>query len=68
MSDQTLKLLEQRVEELAAVCRRLNRENQALKSGHSNLTEEHARLVEKTQIARARIEAMIGRLKSLERA
>jgi cell division protein ZapB len=68
VSDQTLKLLEQRVDELAALCRRLSRENKALKSGHHDLTQEHARLVEKTQIARARIEAMIGRLKSLERA
>lgn len=68
MSDQILKILEQRVDELAAVCRRLRKENQALRSGHHDLTQEHARLVEKTQIARARIEAMIGRLKSLERA
>lgn len=68
MESENLKILERRVEELIEVCRRLSKENQALKSGQESLAAEHASLVEKTQIARSRIEAMIGRLKALERS
>lgn len=68
MDNENLKKLEQRIEELIAVCQRLKKENRNLKSGQRDLAQEHARLVEKTQIARTRIESMIGRLKSLERS
>ena len=68
MDSDNLKKLEERVDELIDACRHLSKENHTLKSGQDNLTEEHARLVEKTQVARARIEAMIGRLKALERS
>ena len=61
-------MLEQRVEQLIAAVHRLKKENRALKSGQRDLAQEHARLVEKTKIARTRIESMIGRLKSLERS
>lgn len=62
-----LKLLESRIDQLIEACQRLKNENNALKSGQSNLSGEHAKLVEKTRIARERIESMIGRLKALER-
>ncbi|MHB8454068.1 MAG: TIGR02449 family protein [Acidiferrobacterales bacterium] len=68
MNSEDLTKLEERIDQLIDTCRRLNRENHALKSGQVNLVEEHARLVEKTQVARTRIEAMIGRLKALERS
>lgn len=68
MDNEDLKKLEQRIEQLIAVCQRLKKENRSLKSGQRDLVQEHARLVEKTQIARTRIESMIGRLKSLERS
>lgn len=68
MDNENLKMLEQRVEQLIAAVQRLKKENRALKSGQRDLAQEHARLVEKTQIARTRIESMIGRLKSLERS
>ncbi len=68
MDNENLKMLEQRVEQLIAAVQRLKRENRSLKSGQRDLAQEHARLVEKTQIARTRIESMIGRLKSLERS
>lgn len=68
MDNENLKKLEQRIEQLIAVCQRLKKENRSLKSGQRDLVQEHARLVEKTQIARTRIESMIGRLKSLERS
>lgn len=68
MDNDNLTKLEQRIDELISACRRLSEENNTLKSGQQNLSEEHARLVEKTQVARSRIESMIGRLKALERA
>ena len=68
MDNDNLTKLEQRINELISACRRLSEENNTLKSGQQNLSEEHARLVEKTQVARSRIESMIGRLKALERA
>ena len=68
MDNENLKKLEQRIEQLIAVCYRLKKENRTIKTGQRDLAQEHARLVEKTQIARTRIESMIGRLKSLERS
>jgi len=59
MKNETLKKLENRVDDLIGTCRQLKKDNQAVKG-------EHARLIEKTQVARARIESMIGRLKALE--
>jgi cell division protein ZapB len=53
------KKLENRVDDLIGTCRQLKKDNQAVKG-------EHARLIEKTQVARERIESMIGRLKALE--
>lgn len=63
-----LKILESRLDELIETCRRLKGENQSLKSNQNDLSEQHARLMEKTRLARARIETMIDRLKALERS
>lgn len=68
MDNTDLKILESRIDELIETCRRLKNENQALKSDQNNLSEQHARLMEKTRHARARIETMIDRLKALERS
>ena len=63
-----LKILESRIDELIETCRRLKLENSSLKSDQNNLNEQHARLMEKPRLARARIETMIDRLKALERS
>jgi cell division protein ZapB len=62
-----LKQLESRIDQLIETCQRLKKENQLLKAQQGNATAEHARLMEKTRVARARIESMINRLKALER-
>lgn len=67
MSKDNLKKLETRVDDLIGTCRRLRKENRTTQGEHQRLSEDHAKLMEKTQIARARIESMIGRLKALER-
>jgi cell division protein ZapB len=67
MDNENLKKLESRVDDLIGACQQLRSERQAIKADHDRLSGEHTKLIEKTQIARARIEAMIGRLKALER-
>lgn len=68
MENKDLKILESRIDDLIDTCQRLKGENQALKSKQGSLSEQHTRLVEKTRVARARIETMIDRLKALERS
>lgn len=67
MDNENLKKLERRVGDLIDACKGLRESNRNMKTDHEKLTDEHLRLIEKTQIARTRIEAMIGRLKALER-
>lgn len=61
-----LRRLELRVEILLAQCARLQEENQVLRTSQESLVAERASLLEKTATARARVEAMIGRLRALE--
>ena len=61
-----LTKLEQRVDELIRTVSLLQEENQALRVSQENLTAERAELIEKTELARTRVEAMITRLKSME--
>ena len=64
--DLELKKLEVRVEELIRACSELKQENSSLRSQQESLKAERAALIEKTELARTRVEAMIGRLKSME--
>ncbi|HZX24026.1 MAG TPA: TIGR02449 family protein [Woeseiaceae bacterium] len=73
MSDQVhhafaheLKRLEKRLDELVAVCNQLREENRSLRHRQDTLIEERASLLQKNEQVRARVEAMIGRLKSME--
>jgi len=61
-----LKQLEARVEELIKTCATLKDENNSLRQHQDNLISERARLIEKTEVARTRVEAMINRLKAME--
>ena len=67
MDHDNLKKLENRVEDLIGTCRQLRTEKRTIQTEQQRLADDHAKLLEKTQVARARIEAMIGRLKALER-
>lgn len=58
--------LERQVDELTQICTRLREENTWLRARLATLTEERAQLVEKTELARCRVESMISRLKSTE--
>ena len=61
-----LKALENHVEELIQVCDKLREENQALKNQQVNLIGERAALIERSELARSRVESMITRLKAME--
>lgn len=61
-----LQQLEQRVEELLSLSARLRQENEMLSSREGKLLEERADLLKKNDVARAKVEAIITRLKSLE--
>jgi len=61
-----LKRLEKRVDALVRVCDQLQDENRSLKQRQDALTAERATLLQKNEQVRARVEAMIGRLKSME--
>lgn len=66
MFEQQLKRLEQRVDALVKVCDQLQDENRSLKQRQDVLTGERATLLQKNEQVRARVEAMIGRLKAME--
>ena len=61
-----LRKLEAQVEELIRACSYLKDENKSLRNRQDNLVAERAALIEKTELARTRVEAMISRLKAME--
>ena len=65
-SEQRLDSLESRVGELLRVCDRLSAENRTLRERQETLVAERAALIEKNELARGRVEAMINRLKAME--
>lgn len=66
MADTQLAQLEAKLNQLIELCQRLDRENAALKAREATWQQEKLRLVEKNELARSRVEAMIKRLKSME--
>ena len=64
--DLELTRLESRVDELATRVAQLQEENRALRQRHDTLSTERASLLNKNEAVRGRVEAMIGRLKTLE--
>ncbi len=61
-----LKQLEQRIDELIDTVGLLKNENTNLREQKGKLVTERSQLIEKTELARSRVEAMISRLRSLE--
>lgn len=61
-----LKDLEEKLDTLIENYDGIKHENTSLKTKQNELVREKAKLLEKTTIARTRVEAMISRLKSME--
>ena len=66
MDELDLKKLETRVDELIKAVERLQQENKTLRDSQTHLVAERTELIEKTEMARTKVEAMIKRLKTLE--
>ena len=68
MSDDALKTLEEKIDQLIDLCAQLNRENRALKEENLGFQQERRDLIAKNELARARVEATLQRLRSMEAA
>ena len=61
-----INTLEKRIDELITLCDELERNHRAIEADRENWAQERTSLLEKNEMAKAKIEAMIMRLKSLE--
>jgi cell division protein ZapB len=68
ITEQELGKLEVRLEELVKTIERLKNENRSLRNQQENMVGERAGLIEKNELARSRVEAMINRLKAMEQS
>jgi len=66
VTEQELRKLEVRLDELVTSIERLKEENRPLRDQQDNLVSERANLIEKNEMAKTRVEAMINRLKAME--
>jgi cell division protein ZapB len=63
---QELERLEKRLDDLVIICGQLKEENRSLRQRQEALIAERASLLQKGEQVRARVEAMVGRLKAME--
>ena len=66
MSNNLLLALETKLDKLLLLCNRLQQENAELKARESEWQRERVRLIEKNDLARSRVEAMITHLRNLD--
>ena len=66
VEESTIAKLEKQIDDLIEICDKLKDENSLLKNRQDMLVEERARLIEKTELARNRVESMLVRLKAME--
>jgi cell division protein ZapB len=66
MADNPLKELENKIDELVSLCKELNHENGALKAEIAGWRDERKDLIDKNELARSKVEAMIDRLRTME--
>ena len=66
MSESEIAKLEARIDELIALTEQLSTENTLIRERQELLVEERARLIEKAELARTRVESMLVRLRAME--
>jgi len=66
VTEQELLKLEVRLEELVSSIKHLKGENRSLRNQQDSMVTERAGLIEKNEMARGRVEAIINRLKAME--
>lgn len=64
--DQELARLESRIDALLKTIEKLGMENRSLRAQQDSLVTERASLIERHDLVRNRVEAIVTRLKSLE--
>ncbi len=64
--DAEIQRLEARVAALINLCEKLDVENRSLRRQRDQMMAERARLIERADATRNRVEAMVSRLKALE--
>jgi len=64
--DKEFALMQSRLQDVVNLCSRLKQENKALRDQQTELVEERSVLIKKNENARAKVEQMISRLKSME--
>jgi cell division protein ZapB len=65
-TESDLLKLENQIDALIDTVNQLKQENSNLRHQQDSLMSERSQLIEKTELARSRVEAMITRLRSLE--
>ena len=66
MPNSQLKALEQKIDDLISLCSDLNRENVSLKADSNSWHQERQLLLDKNELAKTKVEAIISRLKAME--
>lgn len=66
MSAEQFRALEHQIDQLIYRSQQLEQENKALRNQEVLWKKERVKLIEKNELARTRVEAMIHRLKALE--
>ena len=66
MGEDEITGLARRIDQLIQLCDQLSKENRLLRSSDKAWKSERAQLIEKNEMARVKVEAMISRLKALE--
>jgi len=66
LTHEELQQITERIDQLLALCERLNEENRSLRTSQEQLATERSNLLAKNEQARSRVEAMIARLRALE--
>lgn len=66
MDEPEINILSEKISQLITLCDHLQQQNQQLLSQERHWREERMQLIEKNDLARQKVEAMILRLKALE--
>lgn len=66
MKESDFIALDQKINYLVALCQKLTTENRQLRQQQQSWVAEKAKLMEKNDVARTKVEAMIQHLRSLE--
>ncbi|HTN34094.1 MAG TPA: TIGR02449 family protein [Marinobacter sp.] len=66
MEQSKVQTLASKLDRLIEHCQKLERDNAALREFQDDWTRERAQLIQKNDLAKNKVEAMIGRLRALE--